>query len=345
MTTDRTLNSNEAIQLGQRVALVAASGLPLAAGLRAAARESGANRVAAALEMLAGQVERGASLDEALSASSSQLPGHVRGLLAAAGRSGDLGGALVELVEYQRVGRELTRSLWSSLAYPLAIVGLATVVSAFLMVLVTGSFYQMYCEFGLQLPSTTALLMWLYREGGWVLLGLTFAAAMIAVAIRLSTARASRQRLYKAIPLFGPLWRWAGWAEWAGLMSVLVRRQVPLAEALRLAADGMRDADMGQVSLELAEGVSQGQSLSQLAAVSRRLPSSLVPLLHWGERAGILSEALAAGRTMFESRLKTRTWLLQSILPPIVFLLVGSWFLFVVGALFLPLVSMIQGLS
>ena len=128
-------------------------------------------------------------------------------------------------------------------------------------------------------------------------------------------------------------------------MSVLVRRQVPLAEALRLAADGMRDADMGQVSLELAEGVSQGQSLSQLAAVSRRLPSSLVPLLHWGERAGILSEALAAGRTMFESRLKTRTWLLQSILPPIVFLLVGSWFLFVVGALFLPLVSMIQGLS
>jgi type II secretory pathway component PulF len=345
MTHDRLLNSNEAAQLGQGLALVAASGLPLAAGLRAAARESGAARVAAALETLADQVERGASLEEALSASSARLPGHVRGLLAAAGRSGDLGGALVELVEYQRVGRELIRSLWASLAYPLVVVGLAIAVFVLVMALVTGSFYRMYSEFELTLPSTTALLMWLYREGLWVLLGLILAAALLAAAIGLTTTKASRQRLYKAIPLVGPLWRWAGWAEWAGLMSVLVRRQVPLAEALRLAADGLRDADMGRMSLQLAEGVGQGQSLSQLAAVSPRLPSSLVPLLHWGERAGVLAEALAAGRAMFESRLKTRTWLLQSILPPIVFIVVGSWFLFVVGALFLPLVSMIQGLS
>jgi type II secretory pathway component PulF len=243
------------------------------------------------------------------------------------------------------VGRELIRSLWASLAYPLVIVGLAIAVFLFIMALVTGSFYRMYCDFELSLPATTALLMWLYREGGWVLLGLSLAAALIATVIRWTTTKATRQRLYKGIPLLGPLWRWAGWAEWAGLMSVLVRRQVPLAEALRLAADGMRDADMGRVSLQLADGVGQGQSLSQLAALHRRLPSSLVPLLHWGERTGVLAEALAAGRAMFESRLKTRTWLLQSILPPIVFILVGSWFLFVVGALFLPLVSMIQGLS
>jgi len=345
MTSDRLLNSNEAARLGQRVALVAASGLPLAAGLRAAARESGAGRVAAALNSLAVEVERGASLEDALSAAATRLPAHVRGLLVAAGRSGDLGGTLVELVEYQQVGRELMRSLWASLAYPLVIVGLAIAVFVLIMALVTGSFYQMFCDFGLTLPSTTALLMWLYREGGWVLLGLFLAAALVAAAIGLTTTKATRRRLCKAIPLVGPLWRWAGWAEWAGLMSVLVRRQVPLAEALRLAADGLRDADMGQMSLQLAEGVGQGQSLSQLAAVSRRLPSSLVPLLHWGERAGVLSEALAAGRAMFESRLKTRTWLLQSILPPIVFIIVGSWFLFVVGALFMPLVSMVQGLS
>ena len=345
MTTDRPLNSNEAAQLGQRVALVAASGLPLAAGLRAAACESGSGRVAEALKSLADQVQQGRSLDEALSASSARLPGHVRGLLTAAGRSGDLGGALVELVEYQRVGRELTNSLWSSLAYPLLIVGLALVVFVFVVTFVAGSFEKMFNEFGLQLPAVTELLMWWYRNGTFIALGAAVVGMLAAVAVRLGTTRASRLRLYKALPLLGPLWRWAGWAEWSGLLSVLVRRQVPLAEALRLAADGMSDADMGQLSLQLADGVGQGQSLSQLAAVTRRLPSSLVPLLHWGEQTGVLADALAAGRAMFESRLKTRAWLLQTILPPIVFVIVGSWFLFVVAALFLPLVSMIQGLS
>jgi type II secretory pathway component PulF len=345
MTPDRILNSNEAAQLGQRVALVAASGLPLAAGLRAAARESGAGRVAAALEGLAEQVQRGSSLDEALSAAPVRLPGHVRGLLAAAGRSGDLGGALVELVEYQRVGRELTNSLWSSLAYPLLIVGLALLVLVFLVQFVAGSFAKMFDDFQLQLPAATELLMWWYRNGTFAFVGAAVVGILAAVAIWLGTTRASRLRLYKAVPLLGPLWRWAGWAEWSGLLSVLVRRQVPLAEALRLAADGMSDADMGQLSLQLAEGVGRGQSLSQLAAVTRRLPSSLVPLLHWGEQTGVLADALAAGRAMFESRLRTRAWLLQSILPPIVFIAVGSCFLFVIGALFLPLVSMIQGLS
>lgn len=345
MTTDRPLNSNEAAQLGQRVALVAASGLPLAAGLRAAARESGPGRVAAALEGLADQVQQGRSLDEALSASSARLPGHVRGLLAAAGRSGDLGGALVELVEYQRVGRELTNSLWTSLAYPLLIVGLALTVFVLVVEFVAGSFEKMFDDFGLALPAATQLLMWCYRNGTPVLLGTAVVGLLAAVAIRLGTTRASRLRLCKALPLLGPMWRWAGWAEWSGLLSVLVRRQVPLAEALRLAADGVSDADMGQLSLQLADGAGRGQSLSQLAAVTRRLPSSLVPLLRWGEQTGVLADALAAGRAMFESRLRTRAWLLQSILPPIVFAVVGSCFLFVVGALFLPLVSLIQALS
>jgi type II secretory pathway component PulF len=85
--------------------------------------------------------------------------------------------------------------------------------------------------------------------------------------------------------------------------------------------------------------------LSQLVAETRRVPASLVPLLRWGEQTGALADALAAGRAMFESRVTARAWLLRSILPPSLCVLIGAAFLLLVMALFLPMISLLQALS
>jgi len=345
MTTDRPLNSNEAGQLAERVALVTASGLPLAPGLRAAAAESGPSRVSAALGWRAGQIEQGQSLDEVLAASAGMMPSHVSGLLLAASRTGDLGAALVELSEHQRLTRELRWRVFRSLAYPLVLVCLAFLVFCAIVQVDVGPFERMFKDFEMQLPALTLLLIWWYHHGWAVLIGLALVVLVAVAGVRFSGSRAGWLRVGKLVPLFGPLWRWSGLAEWSGLMSVLVRRQIPLSEALQLAAAGVRDADLGRLSLQLAEGAGHGQSLSQLVAETRRVPASLVPLLRWGEQAGVLGDALAAGRAMVESRVAARAWRLQSILPPLLCVAIGAAFMLLVIALFLPLVSMVQGLS
>jgi type II secretory pathway component PulF len=327
------------------VALVTASGLPLASGLRAAAAESGPSRVAAALGWMAEQVEQGRSLDDVLAGSTGVLPSHVSGLLLAASRTGDFGAALVELTEHQRLMRELGWRVFRGLAYPLVVVCLAVVVFELVVQLNVGTFVKMFSEFELQLPALTALLIWWYRYGHAVLLVVLVVVLAVLAIVRFSGGRAVWLRWGKALPLFGPLWRWSGLAEWSGLMSVLIRRQVPLCEALQLAAAGVRDADLGRLSLQLAEDAGRGQPLSQLVAETQRMPASLVPLLRWGEQAGVLADALAAGRAMFESRVAARAWLLQSFLPPMLCVAIGVAFMLLVIALFLPMVSMVRGLS
>jgi len=345
MTTDRPLNSNEAGQLAERVALVTASGLPLAPGLRAAAAESGRSRVSVALGWMADQVERGRSLAEVLSASSGVLPSHISGLLLAASRTGDFGAALVELTEHQRLTRELAWRVFRGLAYPLVVVCLAAVVFELVVQLNVGTFERMFCEFELQLPALTLLLIWWRHYGHAVLLAIFVGVLAVVAIVRFSGGRTVWLRWGKVLPLFGPLWRWSGLAEWSGLMSVLIRRQVPLSEALELAAAGVRDADLSRLSLQLAEAAGRGQPLSQLVAETRRMPASLVPLLRWGEQAGVLADALAAGRAMFESRVATRAWLLQSILPSLLCVAIGAAFVLLIMALFLPLISLISALS
>jgi type IV pilus assembly protein PilC len=71
----------------------------------------------------------------------------------------------------------------------------------------------------------------------------------------------------------------------------------------------------------------------------------MVPLIRWGETTGELPEALRISCEMFLQRVRTRSLLLRSVSPPLVFILVGLAIGFMVIALFMPLVSLIQGLS
>ncbi|MHB0956960.1 MAG: type II secretion system F family protein [Pirellulaceae bacterium] len=339
------LSGKEANQLAQQVAQVSMAKVPLAAGLRAAAEETDNRRVSRALRWIADQVDQGRSLEDTLTHSGRFLPAHVSGLILAAARTGTLGEALMDLVEQQQSVRSLRREILSGLVYPLVVVGLAVVVLLYVIYFVMGPIGQMFDEFGLKLPAATQLVFW-WRDTGWWILALALLGFLaLLVLVRLLAGRARWQRLTSTMPLFGGLWQATAIAEWAGLLNVLLKHRMPLPEALRLAGHGMRNAHIGQISLRLADGVARGRSLSQMMFSYRSLPSSLIPLLEWGEKTGTLSESFGVGREMFAKRAGTRAALVQFLIPPILFIWIGSTVLFVVAATFLPLVDLVSKLS
>ena len=338
------LSSEEAEQLTQHVAQLSAANLPLAPGLRAAAEECGNPRVASALRSIAKGTEQGQSLEEVLAGADALFPRYISGLVLAAARTGRLGDALSELVEHQRASRALRQSILAALAYPLLVVCLAMVVLLSTIIYIAGSYEEMFGEFH-ELPWSSELLFWWRDTGLWLAAGGVAVGLLAAAIVRLRVGRAGWQRLIAATPIFGPLSRWSSVAEWSGLLGLLLEHHIPLPEALRLAADGVRNANIGQLSLRLAEGAEKGRSMSQMLSATPQVPASLIPLVRWGEKAGALADALGAGREMFEKRVRTRSWLLKSILPPVLFIAIGSCILFVVSGLFAPLGSMVQGLS
>ena len=82
-----------------------------------------------------------------------------------------------------------------------------------------------------------------------------------------------------------------------------------------------------------------------MMASGHEWPAFLVPLIRWGEETGTLADALGAGREMLEERVRMRSLLLQMALPPVLFIAIGCLVLFLVGAMFMPMLSLIQGLS
>ncbi|HUG66240.1 MAG TPA: type II secretion system F family protein [Pirellulaceae bacterium] len=339
------LSAEESQQVTGRLAQLTASSLPLAAGLRAAADECGSRRVADAMHDIASRVENGQSLEEVIASSGNLFPPHVAGLVLAATKTGKLGAALSELLEHQRATRNLRRSITRGFAYPLLVVCLAAVVLLIVILGVSEPYLRLFNDFDLELPLSTRLLIW-WREFGLAIASCIAAGSIaLVILLRLVLPRTSWSRIIAGIPIFGPLAHWTALAEWCSLLSVLVKNRIALPEALRLSAAGIENAYVGQIAKELGERTAAGQSLSELLATNRPLPVSLVPLVRWGERVGALDEAFGTARELFDRRVRVRALMLQSILPPILFVLIACSVVMVIGALFAPLTNLITGLS
>ena len=70
-----------------------------------------------------------------------------------------------------------------------------------------------------------------------------------------------------------------------------------------------------------------------------------IPLVEWGEKSNQLSDSFHVGHEMLEKRARMRAMLLQAIVPPLLFLFLGAVLLFLVVALFAPMIDLISKLS
>jgi len=206
-------------------------------------------------------------------------------------------------------------------------------------------FKQMYEEVNLKLPVVTTYLFRTAEFGGRVVPVTVVALALAAIGTRLFGGRAGWSCLMTNLPLVGHVWHWIGVAEALRCLGLLVEHRVPLAESLRLTADGVTDAYVSDQFRQLAARIEQGRSLTMSLVDLRSLPLSIVPFVHWGERNNLLADGLRSAAEMIEARLRLRTDVLLQIIPPMIFLGIGVMLANAVIALFLPLISLIQGLS
>jgi len=344
-TFRRKMKPEEAVYMAEAVADLSAEGLLLADGLRAAAKEAPSRRMANELRRVAKELEEGQSLETVLHSPQADYPRHMQGLVRAALKTNQLAEVFGEMADHQRTVHELWRSVRSALAYPAIVLTFAAVIGLWLDIFVVGEFIQMFEEFELDLPPATHVVVDLHSSGIWWLCVPVVGLLVALVFVRLFGGAVRWRRVLATVPLIGPLWHWTGVCELARLLAVLLEQGIPVPEALRLAAGGVHDANMRQVSLWLADGTQRGQPLSTLLESTYRLPATLRPLVRWGERTGELGEAFRVAGVMYAKRVQMRADLVRGVIPPLVYVAVAVTIGFVAIALMLPMVSMIQGLS
>lgn len=331
------LSANEAVDLTGYLAALARAGLPLAPGLRAMASEVSGSRLNQALTALAAKLESGQPLSAALDTLKSSLPAHQREILLASASSGQLSTTLDDLLAEERLVDDLGRRLWQAVLYPTV---LLVLLAAWVLFVAMWLIPQMDVSSILSDVDDLSRFTWkgtqdVSRDRGIRLIEFSRVApllifgslAALAVLLLVTSAiggRALISRLAGQTPLVGTAWRYRSLVEFSGLLATFVRRQLPLAEALRLTALSERDPAFSQAATAAEARTIEGASLAACLKNDPLFPPTLCNLVAWGEAHHALADALQGARQMYLERFELQLGLIRLIVPPVIFLLVAA---------------------
>lgn len=341
------MHPEDAGEISRHMAEIIGSGLPLETGLAAIAAECPSRRMRRTLGGIVADLVAGNDLEFAMA--TRHAPAELRALVRAGARSGDTGRILEHYVTNVQGAAELRDSIFLGLLYPSVILVMFLSLGWGMMWWIVPQFTAIFNGFDLDLPWLTkgliAISDFLNHYALWTGGEVFVAIVLVALLLRYALGPVGMRRLVCCIPLIGPILRWIALARFSQLLSLLVENRVPLSEALVLAGDASRDAEIKDDCRRLLVGVKSGETLESAARKLKRFPASFVQALGWEGRSGGLPEVLQSLGDMYAGRVRAAVAVMMSVLPPLLMLFLGGAVGLLVIALFMPLLELLNKLS
>jgi type II secretory pathway component PulF len=342
------LSADEAAQLTGQIADLTQAGLPLPSGLRALGEEVGSRRLRGTLNSLASSLDAGCSLEQAVASQGKRLPAQLRGLVQVGARTGRMGEVFGRFAGYVDSGVQLRRNFWLQVARPLFATVLSIVISVFACVLVMGQFKSIFKDFGLRVPLLTRLMFAISDalEVSWRPL-LELVAGLVAIwcVVNWFVSAPVGRSLAARVPLVGPLGRWTTLAEFCHLLGLLLEAELPLSEALPMAAEGVQDADLIAACRAMSRQVASGESLATAFGVRSIFPKGLGRILSWAEGHRSLPEAMHMAGEMFAARARSQATFAATVLSVLSVIIILGGLGLIIPAVMVPMINLIQKLS
>ena len=343
----KTLRGEDFIAFNEQLAQLAKAGLPLEQGLRLIATDIRGRRLKTTIEQLATELEKGTPLDQAFERYQDRFPPLYSRLIRAGVRSGDLSGMLLGLGRHLELIQRLRAMLWRTLSYPLFVLIAVGLLVSFLGIVVLPQYETIFRDFNLRLPGATEAVLAL-KHVAPALLVLIVAAVVLGpllwgVLERLGYSTAIVERVLWQAPLIGPVFKANAVARWCDAVKLGVSAGMDLPGAIELAADATRSGRLWADGKEVIDVMSHGQPL--VSAKTRVLPATVPAAIQFASEAHDLPGTLSSLSEMYQRQAELRLSALPGIITPLMVLLIAVLIGFVIMALMLPLINLIQGMS
>ncbi len=351
-TGERPVAEADLITLCRQLALVLRRDAPLPEGLRTIAGETPHRRLRGILRHLADATAQGLPLWEAMN----DFPGVFRPEMVAVARAGEVAGELPEaldaLAERSDTASTLVRRASLPLVYPLMVCVLAALVIIFVFTFIAPKWLDLFRELGLKedsFPMPTLVMMWVARWFPTFAIVL-FLIGLALIAIYLVYRRTASGRLdidywRMRVPLLGQIAYAAAAARLCATLAMLLKHRVPAPEALRVAgrASGSEALLAACRSAELV--AEQGGTIAEGLKASEALPPPLLWRLAVAEKTGALPQTCEQIADFYVESAESLARRTIALAEPIVVIVLGLVLWSTVTGMFLPMVSIISGLS
>ncbi len=344
--TSKKVKLKELAVASRQFATMVNSGLPILRALTILSEQTQNSEFARVLTRVRLDVEQGKSLSGALA----QHPKVFNDLYVSMVRAGETGGSLemvlLRLASMLEGEVRLRGKIKSAMAYPVAVVGLVTLIMIGMLVFVVPQFKTIYGQLGGELPLPTRSLLALSNglmSYWWgVLIGVFGFRFAFKRYKKTDKGRAVIDGMKLRIPIFGQLFQKVALSRFSSTLSMLLRAGVPILHALEIVADTVNNRTISKAVNDVQSSVREGESIARPLGKYNVFPSMVVQMIAIGEETGQIDSMLEKVATFYDQEVEATVDALTSLIEPILIAIIGSCVGAAVISLYMPMFNIIK---
>ena len=346
---------DDLIALNDEMAALVRAGVPLEQGLIELGQDM-PGKMGDLATRLGERIKAGEALPQILASDQDRFPPVWRAVVEAGLRSGRLSAALEGLSTTSRRVAELRRVVGMSLVYPLVVLSVAYGLFLFSVTHLTPRMSNALGDLASSSDVLLNAMVWLGQTAIWWAIWPPVVVAVLIVLWWYRSGRAAwsqRAVLLRGKP--GNRRRWPSirqslhdgrMATFTEMLALLVEQQVPLHDAVVLAADASGDRGLGEAARSVADRLRHGETLFATDALPRPFPRFLAWLLASGAQQPQLHQTLLLTADTYRQRAtQAATWN-AVYLPIILTAVIGGTATLIQGlVVFVPICRLLYGLA
>lgn len=347
------LSHKDRENFSENLALLLKSAIPIGDALDSIASSNKSRLFKKAIDGMQADIEAGYSLAESLKRS--RIVGEQTYSLVLLGEAS---GNLVEnlLIASQQEARRAAfiSKLRSAFIYPIIVITLTIVIGLgvawFLLPRLSDTFTQLHVD--LPLISKVLINFGLFLQQHGVVAVPIFLAVLFLIIYVLFIAPATKdigKKILMTLPGVGKLIREIEIAQFGYLIGTLMDAGLNITEAFRMLASTSTTSSYKKLYEYLADSIDNGHtiksSLDAYKPSKKLLPPSVRQIIMAGERSGSLPDVLLTIGHSYEQKSDTTTQNLETIIEPILLVVIAGGVMLVAVAVILPIYSLIGGLN
>jgi type IV pilus assembly protein PilC len=364
----------------RQLSILQDAGLPILRSLKILADMQKPGRLKYSLEDVCDEIEGGSTLSEALAKSPKAFDRLYVNMI----RAGEAGGALEvilrRLSEFMERAEALKRKVKGAMVYPVVVVSVAVGILTFIMIKIVPQFKKIFDDFGTTLPPMTETLINVSNLAvnyWWAIPAIPFGFNMFIKALKMFPyGRYGWDLFTLKMIIFGQLVEKNIVSRSARTMGTLLGAGVPILEALNITRATSGNMMFENMFQKVSESIRDGNAIAKPLKEYSVPPFNIVALLFWaifvpgigallymskykqpvvddlminmvdvGEESGELDTMLYKVADTYDEEVSVLTESLTSLMEPLLIIFLGGAVGFIVIALFLPLIKLINDLS
>lgn len=325
------------------------AGLPIVQSLQILTDMQRPGKFKQTLAQVTEDVQSGTMLSEAMARHPKIWDKLYTNLVKAGETAGALDAILRRLAEFREKSQKLKKKIIGALIYPTAVMTIATAILSFIMIAIVPAFEKIFLELGIKLPALTEALMSFSRfmaNWWWVaILGIVLTIVGFKMARKTEAGGAIVDRLQLMMPVLGNVIKKGSVARFTRTLGTLVTSGVGFLDALDITRTATPNIVVQNAIASVRDSVKEGETINEPLRRSGIFDDIVVNMIKVGEETGELDKMLIKIADNYDEEVDAAVNAMMALMEPALIIFMGGAVGFIVIALFMPLISIIQTLG